>query len=207
MKRRKKILEWTKKHTVILETTDRETNKTGRCIGTRIDNGLVLTACHCLTSISDKIKCRDMEGHKHTGGRVRLYTTPNWLMIKDQLKCRCIPKTDCPDMALLQFDDLPQTEPARMARPKLLETVTIPVPIIHDGKLVYPLISQGPIACYEDDESRIYIDAFIAPGTSGAPVINQRDQLVGLVTSLALGNWAYAYTTKVIKDFLSLLPS
>lgn len=207
MKREKKILNWIQKHTVILETTERQSDKTGRCIGIRLDHGLVLTACHCLTTISDKIQCHDMEGNLHTGGRVRLYTTANWLMIKDQLSCKCIPKTDCPDMALLQFDDLPKTEPITMARPKLLETVTIPVPLIHDGKLVYPLISQGPIACHEDKGSRIYIDAFIAPGTSGAPVINRRDQLVGLVTSLALGNWAYAYTTKTIKEFLSRLTS
>lgn len=200
----KKIQKWIKDNTVILMIKERQENQGGHCVGIRIKDGLVLTACHCLATISDQISCCDMNAQTYNNGQVKTYTTTAYLIKKSKNMCRYIPRDDCPDMALLEFADLPAIEPIHFGKPKLLEKVTIPVPMTHDGKLTYPLISQGQIACYDPSDDRMYIDAFILPGTSGAPVFNSRGQLIGLVTSLAYGNWALAYSSKTIRFFLSL---
>ena len=84
---------------------------------------------------------------------------------------------------------------------ELFQAITVPVIIRanEEGKLVV-LYSKGIINCIEDDY--LITDAYIVPGTSGAPILDDNCYLAGIVGQLLYGNWSGGYGVGSINQLL-----
>ena len=50
-----------------------------------------------------------------------------------------------------------------------------------------PWVSEGNISWVEDN--LFLVDAYCAPGCSGGPILNEKDQLIGIISALNVSEW------------------
>lgn len=202
----KKTKKWLHDHLLLLTLNDKCSKNPFCCLGTNIGNGLVLTASHCISLAMNNIKVTDSDGKEYSDGEIKAFVNKNLITIQNKDIVRQFPFGLYADVGILYFPSLTGGG-AEYTNAKILDPILIPSMVcsVSDRTKMFPVWSKGIVVGCEANGDYLWTDAYIVNGTSGAPIINEKCQIVGVAGQLLYGNWSGgcgAYTINRLLAFL-----